>query len=94
MVTTDMLRQDPQRRWNEQLTEQMEASVLQDYLLSAAQELAGQEEWESAYDVYRELVWRFPDELRGWRGLAQMAQIRGFAEEAAVAETQVQRQSD
>ena len=48
--------------------------------------MESQSEWDSAYGIYRELVWRFPISWSVWDGLARTAHRLGCEDERAVAE--------
>ena len=91
MVTAELLRQEPDYGWNESLTEHMEGTTIHQYLLKASQELEGQDEWECAYGIFREMVWRFPNDAVAWQGLARTARAMRYDEEADVASLEAQR---
>jgi hypothetical protein len=80
------LRQDGGYRWNEDQTEAMSDDEIWQYLRTQAQELKAQDEPECVYDIYREIIWRFPYRAEAWREFAQAASSMGFTEEAHAAE--------
>lgn len=65
------------------LGERMTTNDDQDYLHAAARELEARGEWDSAYGIYREMVWRFPSSGMAWDGLARAARHLGREDEAA-----------
>ncbi len=79
------LAEDHGYRWCEDQTARISAGEVHRLLREAADELEREHEWDSAYGVYRELLWRFPRESVHWRGLARLASRLGKEEEAALA---------
>ena len=84
-VSTETLMCDDGYRWNDNLTEAMGGTELRDYLISEAFKYEAIE-WEVAYGIYRELVWRFPDDSNAWLGLSRSAQQMQRQSEAIVAD--------
>jgi hypothetical protein len=82
----ETLRHDCDYRCNEDQTETMTDDERWHYLRAEAQKMDGQDELECVYDIYREIVWRFPDQAEAWREFAQVANRMGFSEEAQAAE--------
>lgn len=85
MITAEAFLQEPECRWQENLTKSMDKVEMWKFLRHEARRMESQEEWELAYDIYRELVWRFPDRSDAWSNLARVATIMGFNDEARVA---------
>jgi len=79
------LAEDHGYRWCEDQTARMPAGEVRRFLREAVDELEREHEWDSAYGVYRELIWRFPGESVHWRGLARLASRLGEEGEAALA---------
>ena len=55
-------------------------------LLTDARKESEHQEWEVAYQILRELVWRFPETREAWPLLANVAARVGRTEEAKAAE--------
>lgn len=72
-------------RWKEDEVDAMSAGEQVQFLLSEAGRFEAQEEWETAYGIYRELVWRFPIHEDLWRRFAEVAERVGKNGEAEVA---------
>ena len=49
-----------------------------------------QEEWDSAYAIYRELIWRFPRNVEAWVGLHRVANQLGISEQVELALKRIQ----
>ena len=84
-ISTKTLTHDPGYRWNDNLTEDMSREEIKDYLVSEAFKYESIE-WEVAYGIYRELVWRFPELGGAWLGFANSARHMGRQLEANAAQ--------
>jgi len=78
--------EDEGYRWREDEIETLSAEDACALLLTDAREEAEHQEWEVAYQILRELVWRFPETREAWQLLANVAARLGRAEEAKAAE--------
>ena len=72
-------------RWREDEVDALPAAEAHALLLADAREELEHNENEVAYQILRELVWRFPDGPDGWRLLADAAARLGKSDEAAAA---------
>jgi predicted Zn-dependent protease len=73
-------------RWREEEIETLPPKDACALLLTDAREEAEHQEWEVAYQILRELVWRFPETREAWQLLANVAGRLGHTDEAKVAE--------
>ena len=72
-------------RWREDEIEALPPAEALALLLNDAREENAHDEFEVAYQILRELVWRFPDSKDGWQLLATVAGRLGHADEATAA---------
>ncbi len=85
-MAKNILAEEPDYRWNEDYTESLAPTALYAYLYSEAQEMVGQDEWDVAYGIWRELVCRFPERAEAWRGLESAARALGYLDESSMAQ--------
>ena len=85
MVNIHELTRDEGYRWREDFTETMSPDAIREFLLNEGKGMEAQEELDSAYAIYREMVWRFPEDGRAWAGLQRTARRLGLDEEERVA---------
>ncbi len=90
MISTETFTDDPGYRWQDDQTETMTPSEQYQFLVSEAVRMEQQDEWDCAYGIYRELVWRFPQDSRTWRGLEYTARQLRYEPEARAAGFQAQ----
>jgi hypothetical protein len=74
--------EDEDYRWCEDVIEALSPAEARKFLMRDAREMIDHDEWEVAYGILRELVWRFPDEWEGWSLVSQMATRLGKNDEA------------
>lgn len=65
-------------RWREDVTEAMSGEQVEHFLWREAARMEQQEEWDSAYTIYRELVWRTGGSAPALRELARIADKIGL----------------
>ena len=85
-MSADVTFEDEGYRWREDEVEALPPKEACALLLKDAREEAEHQEWEVAYQILRELVWRFPETREAWRLLADMAARLGRSDEAKAAE--------
>jgi hypothetical protein len=85
MITVEELRSDIGYRWREDVTDQLDSLESHQLLHKDALKMEAQDELEVAYGIYRELVWRFPEDVDAWAGLVRTSGAFGRVEEAKVA---------
>jgi hypothetical protein len=74
-------------RFNDILTDSMSPEELHQYLLAEARTMQRVNEFEVAYQILRELVWRFPGSSPdGWELLSEISARIGKTDEAAAAQ--------
>ena len=73
-------------RWREDEVEVLSPKEACALLLNDAREEVEHQEFEVAYQILRELVWRFPESREGWLLLANVASRLGRTEEAQAAQ--------
>ena len=78
--------EDEGYRWREDEVETLAPKDACALLLTDAREETEHQEWEVAYQILRELVWRFPETREAWQLLANVAARLGRTEEAKAAE--------
>jgi predicted Zn-dependent protease len=72
-------------RWRESEVESLPPAQARALLLNDAREEAEHHELEVAYQILRELVWRFPESNERWQLLAIVARRLGHLYEAKAA---------
>jgi Flp pilus assembly protein TadD len=77
--------EDEGYRWREDEVDALAPAEARALLLRDAREEAEHNEFEVAYQILRELVWRFPDCSEAWPLLSAMAAKLGNADEAKAA---------
>jgi len=78
--------EDEGYRWREDEIEALPPADACALLLTDAREETDHQEWEVAYQILRELVWRFPETREAWQLLATVATRLGRTDEAKAAE--------
>ena len=81
--------EDEGYRWREDEVEALPPEEACALLMKDAREEAEHQEWEVAYQILRELVWRFPETGEAWRLLATVAGRLGRSDEAEAARQHV-----
>lgn len=90
-LTIESLKVDSGYSWNETHTVGMSESQLRNYLFDEANECDCYDEFEVAYGIYREIVWRFPTLADGWIGLSKSAGKMGLEAESRLASAEALR---
>ncbi|MCU1280952.1 MAG: hypothetical protein JWM53_4498 [bacterium] len=85
-MSAKMTFEDEGYRWREDEIETLPPEDACALLLTDAREEAEHQQWEVAYQILRELVWRFPETREAWQLLANVAARLGRADEAKAAE--------
>lgn len=76
---------DDGHRWREDEVAALPPDKARKLLLDDAREELAHQEWDVAYGILRELVWRFPETREAWRLLADVATRLGRIDEATAA---------
>ena len=79
------LERDDGHRWREDDFRTFPETAVERALILDGKRLESQEEWDSAYGVYREAVRRFRLNPSGWEALARTAEKLGRPDEAKAA---------
>lgn len=73
-------------RWNDNILPDMSHEQQNEHLLSSAREAMSFSEWDVAYQILRELVWRAPRwDAEPWQLLSKSAEMLGKTDEASKA---------